>query len=98
MSLKLDLTKLLLWLKFKLIALGMLKIEFFLNSILQQDFKILSDEEIWTKHEPYPFSQLWEFVYAGQQVSSIFSQHSIPQSLGMMSIIDAHAIATDKNK
>tara|TARA_B000000609_G_C23833048_1_gene168985 strand:+ start:256 stop:396 length:141 start_codon:yes stop_codon:yes gene_type:complete len=46
MSLKLDLTKLLLWLKFKLIALGMLKIEFFLNSILQQDFKIFSDEEI----------------------------------------------------
>tara|TARA_S200000501_G_scaffold103527_1_gene96964 strand:- start:644 stop:937 length:294 start_codon:yes stop_codon:yes gene_type:complete len=46
MSLKLDLTKLLLWLKFKLIALGMLKIEFFLNSILQQDFKIFSDKEI----------------------------------------------------
>ncbi len=98
MSLKLDLTKLLLWLKFKLIELGMLKIEFFLNSILQQDFKIFSDEEIWTKHEPYPFSQLWEFVSDGQQVSFIFSQHSIPQSLGMMSITDAHATIADKNK
>lgn len=58
MSLKLDLTKLLVWLKFKMISLGMLKIEFFLNSILQQDFKIFSDKGIWTTHEPYPFSQL----------------------------------------